>query len=296
MTRRSCAGPIGSPPSRPHPLCKTRPATASSRASSAGSRLSGAVISALSSARSQPWRHGPEWRASSGTTLATSGSGARGIGVEHRQDHLDRHRVMAGMPAIVIGDHRHGRVADLGLAGELGLRHVGHADHVAAPAAIELALGQGRELRPLHDDIGAAALRRRCRRAAPAAASASPIRPQTGCAIETCATQPGPKKLFSRAKVRSMNWSITTKSPGAKSSRRLPTADSETMSVTPQRFSASILARKLIADGGNTWPRPCRGRNTTGCPSSVPKQNSSEVRPNGLSTRRQATSASPSIW
>ena len=44
-----------------------------------------------------------------------------------------------------------------------------------------------------------------------------------------------------------MNWSITTKSPGARSSRRLPTADSETMSVTPQRFSASILARKLIA-------------------------------------------------
>ena len=58
-----------------------------------------------------------------------------------------------------------------------------------------------------------------------AAASASPIRPQTGCAIDTCATQPVPKKLFSRAKVRSMNWSMTTKSPGARSSRRLPTAD-----------------------------------------------------------------------
>jgi hypothetical protein len=29
----------------------------------------------------------------------------------------------------------------------------------------------------------------------------------TGSAIDTCATQPGPKKLFSRAKVRSMNWS-----------------------------------------------------------------------------------------
>src|SRR3954449_12299959 len=67
------------------------------------------------------------------------------------------------------------------------------------------------------------------------------------------------------------------------------------MSVTPQRFSASILARKLIADGGNTCPRPCRGRKTTFCPSSVPKQNSSEVRPNGLSTRRQTISVNPSI-
>jgi hypothetical protein len=47
-----------------------------------------------------------------------------------------------------------------------------------------------------------------------------------------------------------MNWSTNTKSPGAKSSRRLPTADSEAISVTPQRFSASILARKLIPDGG----------------------------------------------
>ena len=28
------------------------------------------------------------------------------------------------------------------------------------------------------------------------------------------------------------------------------------MSVTPQRFSASILARKLISEGGRTWPAP----------------------------------------
>src|SRR5260370_91688 len=84
-----------------------------------------------------------------------------------------------------------------------------------------------------------------------AAARASPIRPQTGCAIDTWATTPGPKKLFSRAKVRSTNWSMTTKSPGARSSRRLPTADNDTMSVTPTRFSASMLARKLIAEGGS---------------------------------------------
>ncbi len=41
--------------------------------------------------------------------------------------------------------------------------------------------------------------------AGPASATVSPMRPQTGRAIETCATQPGPKKLLSRANVRSMN-------------------------------------------------------------------------------------------
>ena len=64
------------------------------------------------------------------------------------------------MPAIVIGDHRHRRVADLRLAGELCLRHIGHADHVALPRAVELAFGEGGKLRPLHDEIGAAALQR----------------------------------------------------------------------------------------------------------------------------------------
>ena len=65
-----------------------------------------------------------------------------------------------GMPAIVIGDHRHRRVADLGLAGELRLGHVGHPDHVAVPRPVELALGKARELRSFHDHVGAAALQR----------------------------------------------------------------------------------------------------------------------------------------
>ena len=41
-------------------------------------------------------------------------------------------------------------------------------------------------------------------------------------AIDTCATQPRPKKLFWRAKVRSTNWSTSTKLPGARSSRSEP--------------------------------------------------------------------------
>ena len=65
----------------------------------------------------------------------------------------------------------------------------------------------------------------------------------TGWAIETWATQPAPKKLLGRAKVRSMNWSTRTRCPGAYSSFREPTAEIETMSVTPARFIASMFAR-----------------------------------------------------
>ncbi len=61
------------------------------------------------------------------------------------------------MPAVVIGDHRHRGVAQLGLAGELGFRHVGHADHVAAPLAVQLGFGQAAELRAFHHQVGAAA-------------------------------------------------------------------------------------------------------------------------------------------
>ena len=64
---------------------------------------------------------------------------------------------MMGMPAIVIGDHGDRGVAQLRLARELGLGHVGHADHRAAPGTIELGFGTGGKLRPFHDHVGAAA-------------------------------------------------------------------------------------------------------------------------------------------
>ena len=68
-------------------------------------------------------------------------------------------------------------------------------------------------------------------------------RGETGCAIETCATQPLPKNELSRLWVRSTNWSTSTKVPGGRSSLNEPQAESETRSVTPARFSTSILAR-----------------------------------------------------
>jgi hypothetical protein len=61
------------------------------------------------------------------------------------------------VPAVVVGNHRHRGVADFCLASEFGLGHVGHTDHVAAPATVKVALGARGKLRPLHDEIGTAA-------------------------------------------------------------------------------------------------------------------------------------------
>ena len=73
-------------------------------------------------------------------------------------DHIDGDRVVIRMPAVVIGDKRERDVADLGLARELRLLQVRHADHVHAPRSIQLRLCQRRELRALHADVGAAAM------------------------------------------------------------------------------------------------------------------------------------------
>ena len=67
---------------------------------------------------------------------------------------------------------------------------------------------------------------------------------QSRAAMKTAdAGQAVPKNEFSRFTVLSMNWSGNTKRPGRSSSCNEPTAESEKRSVTPQRFSTSILAR-----------------------------------------------------
>ena len=86
-----------------------------------------------------------------------------------------------------------------------------------------------------------------------------------------------------------------TKVPGAMSSRSEPTALTETISVTPARFMASMLARKLSSEGGTRWPRPWRGRKTMAWPSSSPKSISSEGFPKELSTARHSRPVSPSM-
>ena len=47
------------------------------------------------------------------------------------------------VPAIIVRNHRDRRVTNLGLARELGFRHVGHANDIAAPRTIQLAFGAG---------------------------------------------------------------------------------------------------------------------------------------------------------
>ena len=116
----------------------------------------------------------------------------------------------------------------------------------------------------------------------------------TGSAMPTCATMPSPKKEETRRFVASKNWLGTTRSSGWIVSFMLPTAEIEMTHSAPSDFSPQMLARKFSSVGVRRWPRPCRGRKITGRPWYVPAQYSSEGSPNGVRTRRQRTSVSPS--
>ena len=61
---------------------------------------------------------------------------------------------------------------------------------------------------------------------------------QKGSAKLMCATMPSPKKVDTRLRVLSMSWSGTTMSWGAISSRRLPTALTDTTRSTPSDLRA----------------------------------------------------------
>ena len=119
----------------------TLPATASSFFSSSGSRASGAVISAVSSARSEPIGHGSCSRGKSLREPRDQRLRLLGIGGQHLDDVLHRDGVVVRVPAVEVGHHRDGRVANLRLARELRLRHVGHADHRIAELLVGHALG-----------------------------------------------------------------------------------------------------------------------------------------------------------
>ena len=92
-----------------------------------------------------------------------------------------------------------------------------------------------------------------------AARQAAESRAQVGCARLTCATQPVPKKLLSRFTVRSMNWSTSTKSPGAMSSRNDPTAETETTSVVVSEQGPQQPQLGWGFNQGSTKPSPAGG-------------------------------------
>ncbi len=184
----------------------------------AGSRAAGAVMIAPSSAVSigEDSALGRQALGEEADQIGRRG----GVGAQHLQHVADLDVDVA--PAVVVGDHGHAGVGQLRLAGELGLGHGGHADHVAAPRPVERALGPGGELRALDGDVGPALDHRRAGRAGRRRRRSGRAARQTGSAMETWAARPGPKKLGSRAKVRSMNWSTTTRVPGASASRSEP--------------------------------------------------------------------------
>src|ERR1051326_6891689 len=51
---------------------------------------------------------------------------------------VDRNGIVFGMPAVVVGHHRNGRVTHLSFAGELGFLQIRHADDVHTPASIQI--------------------------------------------------------------------------------------------------------------------------------------------------------------
>ena len=173
---------------------------ASSFLTSAGSRASGAVISAASSARSEPIGQGsmrggkiPQEPGQQPLRLA-------GIGLQHRDDRGDIDMVVLGVPAIVIGHHGDGGVGRFPPRGRAWLQAWRSCRSRRSRRPGRRAIRRARR-------IAGPPCRHRCRRfasgmssAAAAAAMRSCSRGATGCAIETCATQPLPKKEDLRAR------------------------------------------------------------------------------------------------
>jgi hypothetical protein len=100
------------------------------------------------------------------------------------------------------------------------------------------------------------------------------------------------KALFARERTID---ELMTNMPGARCSRSEPTALTEITSVTPKRFNASMLARKLMCDGGMRWPRPWRGRKAISFSANFPSKISSEGLPKDDSTRVHFASRRPSM-
>ena len=132
-SRRGCRRAPGT--DRRYP--SKRPATASSLPAAAGSRSAGAVMMAWSSARSQPAGHGLARLAEHRDHALRPASWPCRRCRTAPSPFVHRDVVVVGMPAVEVGHHGDGHVADLGLAGELGLRHVGHADDVQPQAPVQ---------------------------------------------------------------------------------------------------------------------------------------------------------------
>ena len=117
---------------------------------------------------------------------------------------------------------------------------------------------------------------------------------QNGCANPTCADQ-APAEERADAALRAIDELIgITMSSGLYSSFRLPTALADRMYSTPSIFMPKMLARKFSSDGSSRCPAPCRARNATRFPRSVPSSTGPDGSPNGVvsvTSLRSVTSA-----
>src|ERR1041385_950708 len=90
--------------------------------------------------------------------LAHDGLRVADVLVEVLDHRFDRDGVVVFVPAVVVRDERERGVTDFGLARELRLLKVRHADDVHAPGAVDVRLGHGREGRAFHAEVRAAAV------------------------------------------------------------------------------------------------------------------------------------------
>ena len=84
--------------------------------------------------------------------------------MEVGDDHFDGD-VRLVLPAIVVGDHRHRGVGDLGFARAFGFAEIGHADDVVAELVVGRGFGARAEGRAFHVHVGAAVVDARLERA-----------------------------------------------------------------------------------------------------------------------------------
>lgn len=218
-----------------------------------------------------------------------NGSGNIDVALHLRDDGVGGDRRLADVPAIVVGDETDGRVANLSLASQLGLRQTRHADNRRVNEAVEIGLGARGKRGTLHADIGAAI---ECLHTG---LGAKLVCNAVNIFTQLCANRIAKRHvrheaglvekrviLFQAIEILINDNDVTTienairqnsfffffffvRTHGFRSSFRLPTAVIATIRSTPSDFNANIFARCGTSDGGMAWPLPCRAMKNTSC-------------------------------
>ena len=151
--------------------------------------------------------------------------------------------------------------------------------------AIELRLGQRRELRPFHADVGAAAVHGRADRLAPTSAAIVDRSLQNGCANPTCADEPVAEERADAplGAIEELIGNDDVERPvlllqAADRARRQDALDAE-------HLEAEDVGAEVQLGRQQRWPAPCRARNATRLPRSVPITYGPDGSPNGVATR-----------